>query len=492
MPAPAEFPPPRFGTPRNLARPSLGGKVAKVGAALGTPFMPWQRHVADVACEVDPQTGFFWYREVRLLVTRQAGKTTLLRAKGTHRCLSAPRVRFVYTAQTRIMALQRLENDFYDPIADSALGYFLARSGGDKHKPGLRRQAGSEHIRWLNGSQWRIDATTKKAGHGPALDEGHIDEAFAHADSRIELAMRPAMSTKPHAQLWIVSAAGDSESHYLRGKVEDGRARVQSGRPGRVAVFEWSAEDDADPDDPAVWAACIPSLGWRFPDGGGVTTETIAAERDAMDDDDFRRAYLGQWRDRARTDAVIPAWQWGKLLDPTSMIESSVQRFALDVSPMLTHASITAAGLRFDERPHVEVTGRGAAVDSRPGTSWVVPRCSVLARDIPGFVLGIAKGSPAETFHRDLLEAGVDVVIVPQPEIPLACGAFFRLAMNDGLRHLGQAELDTAVASAAKKDLGDGLFIWARRRSTGDITALYAATLASWLVTNGQLPPNIW
>ena len=44
--------PPRYGTPRNLARPSLGGKVAEVMVALGRPPTPWQRHVLDVALEL--------------------------------------------------------------------------------------------------------------------------------------------------------------------------------------------------------------------------------------------------------------------------------------------------------------------------------------------------------------------------------------------------------------------------------------------------------
>ncbi len=491
MMSPTDFPLPRFGTPRDPSRQTVGGRVAKIGLALGTPFMPWQRHVADVASELDPATGLFWYREVRLFVPRQVGKTTLLRAKGVHRCLSGPRMRHVYTAQTRIMALQRLEMDFYDPIADSAMGFFLDRRAGGE-KPGFRRQSGNEHIRFLNGSRWWIDAITKKSGHGPAVNEGHIDEAFAHQDARIEQALRPAMSTVPGAQLWVVSAAGDEDSHYLRGKVLDSRDRVESGRPGKVASFEWSAPDDADVDDPAVWAACIPSLGWRFPNGGGTTVETIAAERDGMDDDDFRRAYMGQWRSRARPDSPLPALTWSGLRDVSSLIESPLQRFALDVAPMLTHASIAVAGLRFDQRPHVEVTGRDMAVDCRPGTSWLVPRLRQLSRDVSGFVLAIAKKSPAETLYRDLVEAGIDVVIVPQEDVPLACGSLYRLALNDGLRHLGQAELDAAVAAAVKKDVGDGLFVWARRRSAGDITALYAATLALWLVTNGQLPPNIW
>src|SRR5215207_2302173 len=71
---------PRWTTPRT-DRPTRGGEVGRFAAALGTPLMPWQQHVADVAMEVDPDTGRLVYRRIVLTVPRQSGKTTLLLAK---------------------------------------------------------------------------------------------------------------------------------------------------------------------------------------------------------------------------------------------------------------------------------------------------------------------------------------------------------------------------------------------------------------------------
>src|SRR3954469_329284 len=79
--------PPRWSTQRT-SRPTLGGKVAEVAANLGQPFMPWQRHVADVALEVDPATGLLVYRKVGLLAPRQSGKTTELLSVMVHRALA--------------------------------------------------------------------------------------------------------------------------------------------------------------------------------------------------------------------------------------------------------------------------------------------------------------------------------------------------------------------------------------------------------------------
>src|SRR6187402_2567303 len=106
-PVKPDFPLPRFGTKRDYSRETLGPAVGVVMTMLGQPPMPWQQYVLDVACEIDPVTGKFFYREVRLIVMRQQGKTTLLLGKAAHRCLAWPAMRLVYTAQTRNMARRR-------------------------------------------------------------------------------------------------------------------------------------------------------------------------------------------------------------------------------------------------------------------------------------------------------------------------------------------------------------------------------------------------
>lgn len=46
-----------------------------MGEKLGQPFMPWQSLVADVGGEINPETGLPAYREVRVTVPRQSGKS---------------------------------------------------------------------------------------------------------------------------------------------------------------------------------------------------------------------------------------------------------------------------------------------------------------------------------------------------------------------------------------------------------------------------------
>ncbi len=65
---------PRFATRRRPERETFGGELAAVATKLRQPLMPWQRYVADVACEIDPLTGRPAYREVRVTIPRQSGK----------------------------------------------------------------------------------------------------------------------------------------------------------------------------------------------------------------------------------------------------------------------------------------------------------------------------------------------------------------------------------------------------------------------------------
>ena len=113
--------PPLHATPRDPSRPTLGGDVAAIAAQLGTPFMPWQRQVADVAMELDPQTGLLAYGEVDLTTPRQSGKTTLELAVLVHRCRTWARSRALYSAQSRIHAHEKWEDDHVETLRTVAV-----------------------------------------------------------------------------------------------------------------------------------------------------------------------------------------------------------------------------------------------------------------------------------------------------------------------------------------------------------------------------------
>ena len=451
--------PPRVATRRRPERLTYGVRVAEVATRLGIDLMPWQRHVVDVALEVD-EAGKLAYREVRITVPRQSGKSTLVLPVVLWRAFAADALggpqKMLYAAQTRNDAKIKWLDDYVARIraAKSLAGRFEVRLAN-----------GDEHVRFATGSKFGIVATTEKAAHGQTLDMPIQDEAFGLVDDRMDQAFRPAMITRPQAQFWIVSTAGHSGSTYLRRKVDEGRAAAEADSGTGVAYFEWSAHDEADPADPATWAACMPALGHT------VSEEAIRNEFESMDRAEFRRAYLNQWTD-AITESVIPLEWWRACVDVESRLEGAPV-LAVDVSPDREWASIAAAGGSPSGRVHLEL------IDRRPGTDWVVPRVAELAaRHRPRSVV-VDDIGPAGSLAAELRAAGIVPESIGTKGLVQACGQLFDAARDGGIVHLGDPLVEVALRNAATRLLGDA-WAWKRRSSSADISPLVAVTLAAW------------
>ncbi|MFF7180147.1 terminase large subunit domain-containing protein [Streptomyces sp. NPDC008121] len=474
--------PPRWGTPRNPAFPSLGPKLWKVMAALGAPPMPWQRYVTDVALEIDPATGVFVHREVGLSVSRQQGKTELTLGAQVHRALAFPRQNIIYAAQTRGMARQRWEDEFWEKISGSPLA----------KRARIRKSNGNEAILWgPTRSRMGITANTEKAGHGPPLDLGFIDEAFAHEDDRLEQAFSPAMLTRAMAQLWWASAGGTEKSVWLNKKRAKGRELIEAlwaalaedaaaPRP-RAAYFEWFAPEDMPRDDPATWYATLPALGFT------VTEETIRAELEKLDPAEFDRAYLNRTRRASPPDDPnVPKTAWPGLTDPASRPAAGEMALAVDVSQDRKHASIGAAIRRPDGRVHLEV------VDRRAGTDWVVPAVARLAELWRPLVVAVASsGAPAGSLIDDFTTAGITVpedkdkphrghlVVMRHGDMTEACGQLADALNQSTVAHIDQAPLTAAVSGARTRRVGDA-WVLDRTASLVDVAPLIAVTEARW------------
>lgn len=418
--------------------------------------MPWQRQVADVALEIDPKTRRFVFREVDLTVPRQSGKTSLLLVLIVARALASPKQQIRYTAQTGSDARKKFVDDWLTPLQASQFGSLF--------RPRLAN--GHEALLFRNGSIFGLIATTKKTGHGGSIDLGILDEAFAHPDGRLEQALKPAMITRPQPQLWVVSTAGTPEdSPYLWEKVERGRQLAEQAVDSGVAYFEWSAEEDAEPSDPATWWSCMPALGFT------VTEEAVAADFGSMTLSEFRRAYLNQWV-TALSDPVIPLDAWRALEDPGSEALDPVA-FAFDVTPDRSRAAIAVAGRRLDGVAHVEV------VESARGTGWLAERLAELVAAHRPIGVFCDPAGPAGSLLPDVERSGVQVTVLSAQEHARACGMLQDAVLERRLRHLGTTDLLSALDGAAKRPLGDA-WAWSRKSSAVDISPLVAVTLALW------------
>lgn len=488
-------------------RKTLGPQVGKVMAALGQPPTPWQQHVLDVALEVEPfdvivdgvliRTEWrFFYREIRLWVPRQSGKTSLLLGVMLHRCLTWPDQRVLYTAQTRNKAREKFVDEHLEILKLSRFAKFYTE----------RLTNGSEQLKFRKQrdrpSTWGIDATTEKSSHGPTTDLVIADEFFAQVDDRVEEGARPTMVARPQPQIWFVSTFGDDKDGAAMGgpllvKVDDSRNRCRRydagdlNAHGRVCSFEWSAadvdNDDIDYGDVELWRRTMPALECN---GGIIREEAIHAEFDNPNIAPFKRAYLNLRRRKNEVVRMIPLDKWTDaaiLSKPARKrsIEGLPVAFSLDLSPDNDEAAISFAGRRKDGRMHGEV------IASAAGTSWVVDRLVLaVVRAGPQFAaLGYVPGSTAAALIPDILvalkRAGVDMgegptsklIKITGQDYAAACGALYTSIIDGQFRHIDQEWLNTAVAGCKKRTSGAS-WIWDRKQWTTNITPLCSVTSA--------------
>jgi phage terminase large subunit-like protein len=422
---------------------------------------PWQQFVLEQGLGERPD-GKWAAFEVGLIVPRQNGKGSILEAL---------ELAGLFLFGERLI----LHSAHEFKTAQEAFNRVLSLVEGSdwlrKKVARVRTSHGEEGIELLDGGRLRFVARSGGSGRGFSCDRLILDEAMILA-AQAMAALLPTLSARPNPQVWYTGSAGLESSEQLR-RV---RARGMTGGDPSLAYFEWSAFDDSVPDDIDAQAMANPALGHR------VTLEMIARERAALPELEFGREILGIWSD-ARREAVIDPVIWDRLADPRSDALDPVT-FAFDVTPDRSMAAIASAGRREDGRLHGEV------IDYRPGTSWVVPRLIELCQKWqPGATL-LDPAGPAGSLLPDLERAGIEVTSVTSREMAQACGLVYDLATQDGLRHMGQSMLDTALLGAKKRPLGDA-WAWARK-GVADICPLYAFTLALLGASNGSGEVNLW
>lgn len=414
---------------------------------LGTPFMPWQQMVADIGCEIDPETGLPAYNEVIVTVPRQSGKTTLFLSWQVDRCLNWGRPqRSVFTAQTGKDARDKWLDELFPLIEGSKLKGLVAHNG-------INRGMGNEAIKWRTGSLIRILSTSSASGHSKTLDQAVMDEIWHDVDDRREQGLRPAMITRRDRQLLICSTAGTAASTVYNRKVEAGRRAAREDSGQGIAYFEWSAPDDWDPEDQGSWWTFMPALGHT------IMPESIEQERLAMEPGEFRRAYGN--RPTAGVDLLIPLEVWQRVNDVNARPEGAL-RFGLDVAEDRASAAIVACG----------ANGVVELVDHHPGLDWVIARCNELCEKHKA-KMALDFGGPAGVL-ADSIKAAERL---QGREVLQACGAMYDAIVDAKVTFRQDGAFDAAINGAVKKVVGD-LWAWSRKASMNDVTPLMGATLA--------------
>jgi hypothetical protein len=487
--------PPRWGTMRDFSRQTYGGKVARIAKALGTPLMPWQRYVVDVALEVNPETGLLAYRGVDVTVPRQSGKTSVILPAMVWRAMFRPAQRLLYGAQTGTAAREKWEDEHLP---------MLEQAGPLKGRYRVRKTNGREAILWANRSIHGLLANTEKAGHGKVLDMAALDEYFAQVDYRSDQAVGPAMITRADAQKWRLSTAGTSASVPFNAMRTAGRKRLEAGAPSTTAFMDWCALPGMPRDSMQTWLTCMPALcpapvrgfcrcspHWRHT----VTEPAIRAELEtyAEQPEEYDRAYLNIGRDDGdlSRDPNVPTVDEWQLLEVPDGPGGDIVALAVDITPARSQSAIVAVGLTPEGLPRIK------RLDHGDGTEWLVPRilelnerlkpvCWVLDdKSATGTLIlplerkGIIR-MPADTEDRDARKGPQrgQLWIPTATQYGAACGTFTDAVRQGALVHIGQEDMTVAIEGAKSRPLGDGAWGWGRKIASADISPLVAATLA--------------
>lgn len=446
----------------------FGDLAADLSASYGLVLDDWQRLVLEDWLAVD-EFGLWASLTCGTSCPRQNGKNGILEVRELFGMVGRGE-KILHTAhevKTARKAFKRLQFFFGRQVNDPGAKFPEL----NRRVTELRNVNGQEAIYLDNGGSVEIVARSKNSGRGFTADVLVMDEAQEMSEEDIE-ALMPTTSAAPLGNpQWIFT--GTPPGPKANGEVfTRTRTDALGDTPYRICWHEWSACDpkdraDVDLDDRATWQATNPAL------GGRLQLAVVEGERSRFSDDGFLRERLGVWDERVG-GADIPPAGWDACRDPQHQYAGRVA-YALDVSPDARTCAVGAS-----DGTHLEV------VKYAEGTSWVVDACVARKDTFDEIVLDPA--GPAGALVAPLEAAGITVREVSTREAVQACGQLLTAVSDHMVRHLGQPELDRAVANAGRRDIGDGGWLWSRKRSSVDIAPLYAVTLARWAALAAPAP----
>ena len=491
---------PRIWTPplRELVpATSLGYACAEFASeVLGIELLPWQRwlliHALEIVGDLDGEWRFR-FRTVVCEVARQQGKTTL----GTVLAMFA----MYYLEMGLILGTaQDLEQaeDTWSAVVDMAEAD-PELAAEIEH---VWRTNGAKRLQLTNNRQYRVKATSRRAGRGKTADLILMDELREHRDWEAWGAITKTTIARENALVWCMSNAGDGSSVVLRhlrlqahrelgdpdgivAALGSSYDRPEDDEESSLGWFEWSAPVGADPASPSSWAYSNPSMGYTVPE------RNIRAAYLTDPPDVFRTECLCQWVEITEAPP-FPDGAWTNGTDRTSEIaDGKPISLGVDVSADRSHTSVAVCGRRADGRLHGEV------IEYREGIGWLVDWLRERVGVEPyGDLIRVAlqgKGAPVSAM-AELLEAidGVEVVECAGRDVGAWCGRLWDAVAASAdettsdatpIMHRPQPVLDLAANTAATRPVGDGAWMWDRGKSREDISPLVALTMAHGLET---------
>ncbi len=443
--------------------------IINTAAVVGLGLDPWQKDIHRIIW-AKLESGAYASDNIGMSIPRQAGKTYLVAAGVFAKCLQAPDVTVVWTAHHNKLMLETHSSLKALVRNNPKLRYHVSRT-----------PSGAEYraIEFCNGSRIVMAAREHGALRGvPNVSVLVLDEAQILSSS----AMDDILPTQNQASLPLTIMMGTPPKP--KNPSEAWRAfrmrAINAEKAGKYleaeAWIEFSADDDAETDDLSQLKQANPSYPKRTP------LRAIRKLRRLLVEDSFRREALGIW-DSTATPQVIPTEVWDNCVDPKSKPVKKLV-LAVDVAPSRDRAAVAVAGLRSDDKVHVEL------YDQREDMAWLVDWLVDKYKNNPISAVVIDAKSPAASLISDLRKKRVRVSVTNVDGMTNACAQFYDAAHSGKLVHTGQPQLTKSLNSARKREVGDR-WAWNRKTTDSDITPIVAATLAHGGVLNPKIREKI-
>jgi phage terminase large subunit-like protein len=302
-----------------------------------------------------------------------------------------------------------------------------------------------------------------------------LDELREHRDWAAWGALSKTTLARPGALIVCISNAGDDESVVLNQL----RSAALAGTDDQLGLFEWSAPDGCELDDPEAWAQSMPGLG---------ITITESAVRSALATDPpavFRTELLCQRVEALDSAVDLAAWQASA--DPSAPNLGAVRdrvAVCLDVAPDGQHVTLAGAAVLPDGRVRVEVIAAWESTEAargdlgplydrlRPaGRGWFP---SGPAAALAPELRPVPEAPDPYAARRRRRPAGEGLhVEITGSAVGEACQGFAELVRSGRVVHPDDPLLNAHVAGSSKLHTGDG---WRfARRGAGHVDAAYAA-----------------
>jgi phage terminase large subunit-like protein len=437
---------------------------------MGVSFDSWQDGIGSIALGKRRDGKYAaTVGGVVLSIPRQVGKTFLVGMIIIALCILNPGLTVLWSAhRTR--------------TATKTFGSLKGMTSRKRIKPFMlepRNTNGEQEIRFRNGSVIMFGA--REQGFGRGFDEVDI-EVFDEAQILTEKALEDMVAAtnqsrqESGALLFFMGTPprpGDPGEEFT-----NRREKAMAGKAPNMVYVEFSADDEADPDDHAQWEKANPSFPSRTP------VESMERMRENLTDiASFKREALGIWDPKAG-NRVIDEASWSAVADEASMPVENLT-LAIDVSPDRSVAAVSLAGQRFDGLWHVELDEHRKGADWTIG--WVKQRLE--GRTMHAVVVDELAGLSEKRNRKNYLK-GTDIEVTLASsegrDMAIACAGYYDAVMGAKLRHLDQPQVNVSLSTAGKRKVGSG-WAWDKTSPDSDITPTVSQTLALWGAQNSNV-----